>query len=62
VAGVSNLTIAVGFSGHGFKLAPSVGRGVAQVLAGEAVTAYDAAFFDPARFTQGTKKAGQFGL
>jgi glycine/D-amino acid oxidase-like deaminating enzyme len=62
VVGVSNLTIAVGFSGHGFKLAPSVGRGLAQVLAGEAVTAYDAAFFDPARFTQGTKKAGQFGL
>lgn len=60
--GVENLVLAVGFSGHGFKLAPAVGRGVAQVLAGEPVSAYDAAFFDPARFARGARRSGKFGL
>lgn len=60
--GIENLIVAVGFSGHGFKLAPAVGKGIAQLLAGEPVTAYDAAFFDPARFAKGAAKAGNFGL
>jgi glycine/D-amino acid oxidase-like deaminating enzyme len=60
--GLSNLFVAVGFSGHGFKLAPGVGVGMAQLLAGETCTAFDARFFDPARFARGAAKAGSFGL
>ncbi|MEY2806861.1 MAG: hypothetical protein RIR65_1278, partial [Planctomycetota bacterium] len=60
--GLSNLFVAVGFSGHGFKLAPGVGAGMAQLLAGEMCTAFDARFFDPARFSRGAAKAGSFGL
>lgn len=47
---VAGLWLATGFSGHGFKLAPSVGEGVAQMVCGQPVSAFDAAFFDPHRF------------
>jgi glycine/D-amino acid oxidase-like deaminating enzyme len=47
---VQGLWIATGFSGHGFKLAPSVGEGVAQMVCNEPVSAFDAGFFDPHRF------------
>jgi len=62
VPGVADLYVASGFSGHGFKLAPSVGAGVAQMLAGEPVTAFDPAFFDPARFRGDEGWSGRFGL
>ncbi len=53
LAGVENLFIAAGFSGHGFKLAPSVGEGLAQLVFGEKLTAFDAAFFSADRFRGG---------
>ncbi len=56
--GVKGLFVASGFSGHGFKLAPSVGAGMAQMVLGDEVTAFDAAFFAPARFGG---KAVEFG-
>ena len=37
VRGVEGLTVATGFSGHGFALAPAVGRAVADQLAGRSV-------------------------
>lgn len=59
-----NLFVVTGFSGHGFKLAPSVAEGVTQMLHGESVTAFDPAFFAPQRFrgadTSSTHRA--FGL
>ncbi len=59
-----NLFVVTGFSGHGFKLAPTVAEGVAQMLHGEPVTAFDPAFFAPQRFssadTASTHRA--FGL
>jgi glycine/D-amino acid oxidase-like deaminating enzyme len=61
---VAGLVIATGFSGHGFKLAPSIGEAVAQILAGEDVTAIDPAFFDPTRFrsARADGHARAFGL
>jgi glycine/D-amino acid oxidase-like deaminating enzyme len=50
VPGIAGLWVVSGFSGHGFKLAPSIGEGVAQMLRGEPVSAFDAAFFAPTRF------------
>jgi sarcosine oxidase subunit beta len=47
---VPGLLVVSGFSGHGFKLAPSIGEGVAQMLWGEPVSAFDAQFFSPDRF------------
>jgi glycine/D-amino acid oxidase-like deaminating enzyme len=63
VPGTSGLFVATGFSGHGFKLAPSVGLGVTQMLLGEPVTAFEPAFFSPERFAKGTPEwGGRFGL
>jgi glycine/D-amino acid oxidase-like deaminating enzyme len=47
---VPGLLVVSGFSGHGFKLAPSIGEGVAQMLWGEPVSAFDVEFFSPDRF------------
>ncbi|MBM3992163.1 MAG: FAD-binding oxidoreductase [Planctomycetes bacterium] len=61
--GLDNVFVAAGFSGHGFKLAPSIGEGVAQLLAGQPVGAFDPRFFDPARFALKPASArGSFGL
>lgn len=62
VPGIAGLYIVSGFSGHGFKLGPSVGEGVAQMLFGEPVTALDPAFFTPTRFQGGERWGGRFGL
>jgi sarcosine oxidase subunit beta len=45
--GLSGLFLALGFSGHGFQIAPAVGRAVADALAGEQVVALKP--LDPAR-------------
>jgi len=47
---VSGLFVVSGFSGHGFKLAPSVSEGVAQMLREEPVSAFEPEFFSPTRF------------
>jgi len=51
--GLEGLFIASGFSGHGFKLAPSVGEGLAQLAFGETLTAFDEGFFSAERFRGG---------
>lgn len=57
------LVVVAGFSGHGFKLAPSIGEGVAQLVLGEPVSAFDPAFFAPGRFRDRPVEAGRgFGL
>jgi sarcosine oxidase subunit beta len=53
VRGIEGLLLASGFSGHGFKLAPSVGEGLAQLAFGEPATAFDEEFFDAERFRGG---------
>lgn len=61
--GIDNAYVACGFSGHGFKLAPSIGAGLQQMLCGEPVAAFDPQFFAPTRF--GASPAvwsGAFGL
>jgi sarcosine oxidase len=66
VPGLEGAFVATGFSGHGFKLAPSVGEGLAQMVLGEVVTTFDVAFFAPDRFARkGARVAwgsGAFGL
>jgi glycine/D-amino acid oxidase-like deaminating enzyme len=53
IEGIENLFIASGFSGHGFKLAPSVGEGLAQLVFDEPLSAFDADFFSANRFRGG---------
>jgi sarcosine oxidase subunit beta len=63
VRGVQGLFVATGFSGHGFKLAPSIAEGMTQMLFDEPVSAFSPEFFDPYRF-EGTEPewTGSFGL
>lgn len=61
---IDGLYLVSGFSGHGFKLAPSVGEGVAQMLLDQPVSAFEPEFFAPARFGAGVATAPRapFGL
>jgi sarcosine oxidase len=43
------VVVAVGFSGHGFKMASSLGAVAADLIA-EGTTTTDISFMDPARF------------
>jgi sarcosine oxidase subunit beta len=57
---VSGLVLAFGFSGHGFKLAPAVGKMLAQ-LALDRPRDVDIAPYSLARFAQGRPLAGVYG-
>lgn len=62
VASVEGLYVATGFSGHGFKLGPSVGEGMAQMLFDEPLTAFEPEFFAMDRFRGDEPWTGRFGL
>ena len=48
--GLEGFVLVTGFSGHGFKLSPAVGRGVAEFVLNGSTRALDLDFFDPDRF------------
>jgi glycine/D-amino acid oxidase-like deaminating enzyme len=50
VAGLEGFVLVTGFSGHGFKLSPAVGRGVAEYVVHGTTRWLDFDFFDPERF------------
>jgi len=56
--------LAAGFSGHGFKLAPSIGEGLARAVLGQPPGTYAAEFFAPDRFARGALRTGSgaFGM
>lgn len=64
VEGIEGLFIVSGFSGHGFKLGPSVGRGVAAIVLGGDVGPLDRGFFSPRRFREGRRNtpAYEYGV
>lgn len=62
VPGHEGLWIVSGFSGHGFKLGPSVGRGVTALVTGADPGPLDPAFFAPDRFARGVKQSGAYGF
>jgi glycine/D-amino acid oxidase-like deaminating enzyme len=47
---IPGLWVVTGFSGNDFHLAPSIGEGLAQMILGQPVSAFDPAFFSPERF------------
>jgi sarcosine oxidase subunit beta len=59
--GLDGLTLAFGFAGHGFKLAPAVGLVVAQQVLGQA-TDVDIAAYALSRFAAGRLLVGAYGI
>jgi glycine/D-amino acid oxidase-like deaminating enzyme len=62
IPSIEGLFVATGFSGHGFKLAPSIGEGLTQMLFDEPVTAFESEVFAPMRFQGEVTWGGRFGL
>ena len=54
LAGLENFFLVTGFSGHGFKLSPMVGRGVAEWIVDGAPRSFDRSFFAADRFGRAT--------
>jgi glycine/D-amino acid oxidase-like deaminating enzyme len=53
VPGVRGVYVAVGFSGHGFKLSPAVGEMMAEYILDGRAELVDIELFSPARFAEG---------
>jgi glycine/D-amino acid oxidase-like deaminating enzyme len=52
VPGLEGIWVVSGFSGHGFKMAPAVGRGVAAAIGNDQSGNFEADFFAPDRFAR----------
>ena len=61
VPGMDGVVVAVGFSGHGFKMASSLGAVAADLIA-EGTTTTDISFMDPARFLPAGGTTGMLPL
>jgi sarcosine oxidase subunit beta len=62
--GVSGLYVAAGFSGHGFKLAPAIGRAFAELLVMGRYETLDLAPLAPSRYAEGrpVRSRYEYGL
>ena len=62
--GIEGLLLAVGFSGHGFKLSPAVGQGLAELITSGSYQTLDLSPLRPTRYEEGEPIWGayEYGL
>jgi sarcosine oxidase subunit beta len=62
--GMSNLYVAAGFSGHGFKLAPVIGRGIAELVMTGGYETLNLSPLEPSRYAKDApiKASYEYGL
>lgn len=60
IAAVPGFFCAVGFSGHGFKISPAIGRIVSELVLDGRCTSYDASVFQHDRFRSGDLHRGAY--
>ncbi len=59
---VDGFYVAVGFSGHGFKIGPAVGRAMAELVLDGACRSYDLNLFRYGRFAEHQSSRGAYGF
>ncbi|MGA1202208.1 MAG: NAD(P)/FAD-dependent oxidoreductase [Planctomycetota bacterium] len=62
VAGIAGLTLVSGFSGHGFKMGPAVGCGVAGMVTGTETGPLEPEFFTVDRFSRVSTQGGRYSF
>jgi sarcosine oxidase subunit beta len=60
--GIEGLFCAIGFSGHGYKLCPAIGRLVTEMLLGRESPGIDRAIFSPDRFATGERAQSTYAF
>lgn len=60
IAEVKGLSMAIGFSGHGFKIGPAVGRIMSELAIDGKCASYDITPFRRSRFSEGESSHGKF--
>lgn len=61
VPGVDNLAVGAGFSGHGFKLSPTIGRALAEIIVHGRATTIDMSPLRFTRFAEGDLMGSAYG-
>ena len=62
IEGISGLYVAVGFSGHGFKLSPMVGKAIGEIMTSDHSKTIDVSVLNAKRFVSGGRLKSRYGM
>ena len=62
IEGISGLYVAVGFSGHGFKLSPMVGKAIGEIMTSDHSKTIDVSVLNAKRFVSGARLKSRYGM
>ena len=62
IEGIDGLYVAVGFSGHGFKLAPMIGLTMAELITQGRATTIDISMLGLGRFAEGKPLSSRYSM
>ena len=62
IAGIEGLYVAVGFSGHGFKLSPMIGQVMSEIILGQESEIVDVSSLGENRFKEGQLMQSRYDM